>query len=62
MQNYIKENEEYEVSCRCNQCDKQFSVRVMKKDLESRNIRCTVCESPKIEVYSSNQVRQILME
>ena len=62
MENYIKENEEYQVACRCKQCDKQFAVRVVKKDLDARNLKCTVCESPDVEVFSSTQVRQILME
>jgi Zn finger protein HypA/HybF involved in hydrogenase expression len=62
MENYIKENEEYQVACGCNDCNEKFGIRVLKRDLDARNIKCTVCESDNIEVFSSNQVRQILME
>jgi len=60
MENYLSENEEYEVIAQCKNCNKDFKRRSLKKDLG--NIRCSLCESINIEIFSTNPVRQILME
>jgi hypothetical protein len=62
MENYLSENEEYEVHAFCKGCNKKFEARVPKKDIDAGNVKCGLCESSNIDIFSSNPVRQILME
>jgi len=56
----LGENEEYEVQAVCNECKRKFGSRVPKKDVST--VKCGLCESPDITVFSSEPVRQVLME
>lgn len=56
----LEENEQYEVSGVCNECQKKFGIRVLKKDVGA--VKCGLCESSNITVFSIDPVRQILME
>jgi len=62
MENYLNENEEYKVEGFCKHCNRKFELRIPKKDVDGGKIRCSICEGIKIEVFSSNPVRQILIE
>ena len=62
MENYLNENEEYKVEGLCKNCNKKFGVRASKRDIDISNIKCNLCESMNIEIFSSKPVRQILIE
>lgn len=62
MENYLNENEEYKVEGFCRACNQKFGLRAPKKDIDSGNIKCSICESSNLEIFSSNPVRQILIE
>ena len=59
MQN-LGESEQYEVQAICEDCNCKFGTRVAKKDVP--DVKCGLCESSNIKVFSSEPVRQVLME
>lgn len=62
MENYLSENEAYNVEGNCKECGKKFTTKARKKDVDAKSIHCSLCRSLNIEIISSGPVRQILME
>jgi hypothetical protein len=56
----LGESEQYAVQAVCNECKRTFGLRVPKKDIST--VKCGLCESSDITVFSSEPVRQVLME